>query len=151
MVCIFYYFPSFDFVFVGLFIPCVFWAVVNLFRLEFSFQCLMQGWICRQILLKFGFIMECLKVLLGIVVRAGICDFLLPVAHLSRPFWLLMSPLRSQVFILTGLPLCVIWSFSLEALNILSLFCMFTILITMCLGDLCSGPVCLVFYSLLVP
>lgn len=48
--------------------------------------------------------------LLGIVVWAGICAFLESSGHLSRPFWLLQSPLKSRCHS----SMCVIGPFFLQ-------------------------------------
>jgi hypothetical protein len=68
------------------------------FALELSgmllHQCVKAGFVDRYCLIFCG--MSCflhlwwLKVLLGIVIWAGICDLLETIIHLPRPFWLLV-------------------------------------------------------------
>ena len=61
----------------------------------------------------------------------------------------IVSNEKSDV-ILIGLPLYVTWPFSFAALNILSLLCMFSVLIIMWREDFFLDPVYLVFCKLLV-
>jgi hypothetical protein len=83
--------------------------------------------------------------LLGIVVWAGICALL----GSPRPYGFRFSVEKSSV-ILIDLPLYVTWPFTLTAFNILSLFYVFGVLITMWPEVFLFWSNLFVFYSLFV-
>lgn len=85
-----------------------------------------------------------LKVLLGIIVEAGIWSLLESVEHLFRP--LRVSTKKSGIIL--NRCACDTWSFPLATFNILSLFCWFSALIIM--WNFFSGPVYLVLCMLLI-
>lgn len=133
--------------------------MVNLFRLFFSFLCHLYGWIYRQILNKFGFIIECLVLFSSPIV---IKKF----AGNSNLDWHLWSPrvyrisvqalLPFRLFfemsgiILIGLLSYVPYFFSLADFNVLSLFHNSVFWLLCVEGNFSTGPVYLVFCMLLI-
>ena len=94
----FHYFVVAVWVLSEIIIFCVFLSVVSFLRLKFSF--------CRarfvdKHCLNLVFIIECLSLSIVMESRAVylsyICGLLGFIEHLSRPFWHLESPLKSQV------------------------------------------------------
>lgn len=137
----------------------VFLDIVNLFKLDLPSSTffragfvgrydinLVRSWILYFLHLCW------LKVLLGIIVWAGDDGLLESAAHLSWTYLLTFRvPTEKSGVILRSLTLYVTWSFSLEAFNIFSLFCMLNALIIMCQEDFFSSPICLVFCMLPEP
>ena len=140
-VCLFVFAPLFWFAELGLFVLCVFLDVVNIF-LSWSFSSrafCRTGFVDRYYLnlvyLRISFFLHLwwLKVFLGIVVWAGICDvwsLRVYITYFQALLAFRVSIEKSGV-ILIGLPLYITWSFSLTAFNMLSLFCMLSVVIIM--------------------
>jgi hypothetical protein len=85
------------------------------------------------------------------VVLAVIYGLLETTRHLSAQAFLAFGvSIEYLGVIMIGLPLSVTWLFSLAAFNILSSFCIFTVLIIMQQKDFFSGQIYLVFCKHLV-
>ena len=119
-------------------ISCLFFGVGTFLVLEFSFYIPLYGWIGRQILFEFSFVLEYLFSPSMLVQSfAGysnpdwdLCSLSVCMTSDQALLAFIVSVEKTGV-ILIGLSLYVTWSFFLAAFNIHSLFCMFSVLIIM--------------------